>query len=73
MSTQANYQDATGRSHQMPRNSALLYSNKQPAGRDPPMYRGLLKLSDGRCFWVSAWGRKVNSETVVELQLTPKS
>jgi hypothetical protein len=57
----------------MPRDSALLYPNKQPAGNDPPKYRGFLKLSDGRCFWVSAWGRSVHGETVVELRLTPKS
>ena len=66
------YKDATPRSSQMPRDSCLLYPNKQPTGVDPPKYRGFLKLADGRCYWVSVWGRTVNSETVVELRLTPK-
>jgi hypothetical protein len=73
MSTPSNYQDATGRSHTMPRNSTLLYPNKQPAGADPPQYRGFLKLTDGQTFWISAWGRLVNGQTVVELKLTLKN
>ena len=39
------YKDATPRSSQMPRDSCLLYPNKQPTGVDPPKYRGFLKLA----------------------------
>jgi hypothetical protein len=73
MSSKTNYSDVTARSSQMPRDSALLYPNKDPRGDDPPRYRGFLKLADGSCFWISAWGRTVKGETVVELRLTPKN
>jgi hypothetical protein len=66
MSSKTNYSDVTAQSHQMPRDSCLLYPNKQPRGEDPPKYRGLLKLADGATYWVGAWARTVKDEVVVE-------
>jgi hypothetical protein len=65
-------EDATDRAHQMPRNSALLYRNTDPKGVDPAAYRGLLKMADGRVFWVGAWPRLVKGKTVVELRLVER-
>jgi hypothetical protein len=64
--------DASSRAHTMPRNSALLYPNRNPKDSHSPKYLGLLKLDDGRVFWVGIWRAFVNGEPVVELKLSEK-
>jgi hypothetical protein len=64
--------DASSRAHTMPRNSALLYRNRNPKDSNSPPYRGVLKLDDNRTFWVGAWRVTVNGEPVIELRLIEK-
>ena len=61
--------DATARSSQMPRNSALLYRNLKPKNDDSPAYAGLLRMIDGRTYWALVWPRTVKGKQVVELRL----
>jgi hypothetical protein len=65
--------DITDRSSRMPRNSTILYRTPSPrSGADPAHYRGMLRLRDGRLFWIGGWFRTVNGQTVLELRLTPR-
>lgn len=72
MADVAAYKDITAKADKMPRGACLLYRNRKPKGDDPWSYYGVLKQEDGQMFWVLAWPRVVNGETVIELKFTPK-
>jgi hypothetical protein len=57
----------------MPRNSALLYKNKNPKDANASHYRGLLKLENGQSYWVGLWIRQLDDERVLEVKLVPKT
>jgi len=65
-------EDVSARSHQMPRNSALLCKNKAPKDSRSSHYRGLLKLENGDAFWVGLWIRRIGQEPVLEIKLIRK-
>jgi hypothetical protein len=65
--------DVTARANQMARESCLLYPNKDPRGDDPCHYRGVMKDSDGRAWWLGAWVRTVAGQRVLEVQRAPKN
>jgi hypothetical protein len=65
--------DITSRTHSLSRNTTVLYQRMpRPGESDPPGYFGVLRLEDGRFFWVAAWERTVNNRPVIEIQLTKK-
>jgi hypothetical protein len=65
--------DITSRSFQMPRDSCLLYPNRDPRGDDPAHYRGLMKDADGSLYWVGLWVRIVKGQKVLEIRRVPKT
>jgi hypothetical protein len=67
------YVDLTARAHALGRNGCLLYRNLKPKNTDSLAYLRVLKLVDGTTFWVVAWPRLVNNETIVEIRLSLKT
>jgi hypothetical protein len=65
--------DITTKSSNMERGTVILYRNLNRQGTDPASHGGVLRLRDGQTFWAYIWPRKVNGQTVVELQLVPRS
>jgi hypothetical protein len=65
--------DITSRSYQMPRESWILYRNRDPRGADPAHYRGIMRDSDGRVFWITLWVRQVKGERALEIRRVPKT
>jgi hypothetical protein len=64
--------DIASRADKMSRGSSILYKNKNPKNATASHYRGVLKLEDGRAFWVGLWVRQVNGERALEIRLAPK-
>jgi hypothetical protein len=67
------FRDISSRSHQLGRNSSILYRNRNPKGDDPASYYGLIRIADGQTFWAYIWPRLVNGNAAVELRLKPKT
>jgi hypothetical protein len=65
--------DITARSHQMKRDSCILYPNKTPHGDDPADFRGLMRDSDGRDWWLGCWLRIVKGQRVLEIRRVLKT
>lgn len=73
MTNWSSQRDASARSHQMPRNRCLLYRNRNPKNEDSPSYLGVLRLDDGRTFWVGLWKVTVCGQLALEIRLEPKA
>jgi hypothetical protein len=65
--------DVTQQSNKMPRESCLLYRNKDPRGADACHYRGIMRDSDGRDYWVALWVRVVKGQRVLEIRRVLKT
>jgi hypothetical protein len=70
---QKSVEDVRERSSKMPRNSALLFKNKTPKDATSSHYRGLLKMQNGDAYWVGLWVRRLGTERVLEIKLSPKT
>jgi hypothetical protein len=65
-------EDVRERASKMPRNSTLLYRNKNPKDATSSYYRGLLKLENGDAYWCGLWVRRLGDERIFEIRLARK-